>query len=537
MDLLRAIGGTRLLGLAFAVIAILVILIFGVMKFSGPIMVPLYSNLSVEDSSMIISRLQAMNIPYESSSDGKQIMVPSKQVFSLRMSLAQEGIPHTGNIVGYEIFDKSEPLGSSQFVHNVNLVRALEGELSRTISSISQIDHARVHLVIPRKELFSKTGTEPSASVILKTRGGQNLSRDEIAAISYLVAHAVPGLNVEKVAIVDSLGRPLKIGSGEQPSATMSATSNEYQNNLEQKLENEITELVERSVGIGKAKVNVTAEIDFDREMVNTETFDPNGQVLRSRKVSEENDKERNSSESVSVSGNVPGSATSGGSGGKELSRSDEVLNYEISRTVSNKIIEGGHIKKLSIAILVDGMYESDKDGKTATYKERAPEELDKLKALVISAVGFDSARGDKIEIANLRFASEFVATHNSYGFVDWVKTDLRDAVQSVVIGIVMVLVVMLVIRPVVLKSLEIIKERHEYERRIREAAALAREKAEEKKREEGMDGLLADGNIADVVGGNEERRRSSMIRKLNELVDQSPEDAVAIIRNWLYQD
>ncbi len=535
MEFLHTLKNGKFVPLVFALLLLLGIIGFTVSRLTAPIMVPMYSDLSIEDSNMIISRLQSMEVPYESTADGKQIMVPSRKVFNLRMAFAQDGIPHSGNIVGYEIFDKSEPLGSSQFVHNVNLVRALEGELIRTIASLNPIEHARVHLVIPKKELFSKLNTEPTASVVVKTKGGQNLSRTEVAAISYLVAHAVPGLNAENVAIVDNLGRPLKIGSAEmQEPSGLSSTAAEYQLKLEEKLESEITELVERSVGIGKAKVNVAAAIDFDREVVNTETFDPNGQVLRSRKVSEEADKENAASDSLSVANNLPNNTLQGSGTTRDKSRTDEITNYEISRTISNKVVEGGHVKKLSIAVIVDGIYDIDPQTGVATYKERNPEEMAKLRSLIISAVGFDAQRGDALELANLRFASEFAALPNKESITDWIKSDLQNVLQTVVIGVVMILVLMLIIRPIVTRTLDLLKERHEEERQTREAEMLAKAEAHV---HSNVVATNVDTNLLDTTTILDETRRSSLIKRLNEAIEQNPEDSVAIIRNWLYQE
>ena len=170
------------------------------MKISGMDKADVYKR-QPEDMSVVISRLEAMNISHETGNNGKDILVPMTKVTNLRMTFAQEGIPESGNLVGYEIFDKTDALGTSQFVYNVNLVRALEGELARTIGTLSIVDNARVHIVLPKKELFSKVGNEPTASVVLRLRSGQSLSKQEIAGISHIIATAVPSLKVENITI------------------------------------------------------------------------------------------------------------------------------------------------------------------------------------------------------------------------------------------------------------------------------------------------------------------------------------------------
>ena len=222
MEFLKNFSPVKVMAIIAGGIAIMVLLGFLTFKLATPPMSILYTNLTPDDSSLILSRLEGMGIAYSVTDSGKDLLVPVNKVLMLRMTFAQEGIPRSGSLVGYEIFDKNETLGTSQFVHNVNLVRALEGELSRTIGSLTPIENARVHLVMPKKELFSKSGSDPTASVVLRMRGSQFLSKQEVAAISHLVATAVPGLKVDNVTIVDNRGKPLKLGASEEGNASES---------------------------------------------------------------------------------------------------------------------------------------------------------------------------------------------------------------------------------------------------------------------------------------------------------------------------
>ncbi|MCE2991325.1 MAG: flagellar M-ring protein FliF, partial [Candidatus Jidaibacter sp.] len=347
MDFFKKAIPTKLLLAGLGVFLTIALLVALSIKLTAAPMSLLYTNLSSSDAALVASRLEGLGEPYQSANDGKDILVYSNRALPLRMSFAQEGIPSSGNIIGYEIFDKNDSLGTSQFIYNVNLVRALEGEIARTISSLNSIESARVHIVIPKKELFSKSNSETSASVVLKIKGNLQLSKQEVAAISHLISTAVPGLKVENITILDNHGRPLKLALTEDNNSITTDNAAEFQKNVEEKYRIMLEELIEKSVGIGKVKANVMADINFDREVVNSEVYDPDGQVIRSRKVSEETDQEQEGASELSVATNIPNAQGAGGgaTGGKSSkNRTDEVTNYEISKTITNKISETGMV-------------------------------------------------------------------------------------------------------------------------------------------------------------------------------------------------
>ncbi|AIF81205.1 flagellar MS-ring protein [endosymbiont of Acanthamoeba sp. UWC8] len=549
MEFLKKLGAAKISAIIGAAIIVIAFFIFLVFKMSSAVLTPLYSNLSIEDASMIGMKLQSMGIKYENNTEGTEISVPSDKLLMLRMMFAQEGLPTSGNITGYEIFDRSDALGTSQFVYNVNLVRALEGELVRTISSLNQIENVRVHLVIPKKELFSKIGSEPSASVVLKMKGNQALSKLEVASIANLVATAVPGLKIENITIVDNLGRPLKLGAEDASAANLASTAMEMQLNIENKLKQEIENLLERTIGIGKVKANVAVDMDLDREVISSEIYDPSSQVVRSQKSSEENENDTEPSGVVGVSSNIPNAKQGAAAGAsRQRSRTDEIINYEISKTVSNKVIENGRVKALSIAVLVDGNYETDPTTKQMKYSERSQAELDKIKSLIISGVGVNIARGDKVEVINMPFATDFVDAPVKEGMFDFIKNDIQNIVQTVVIGIVLILMVLLVIRPLVLRSLEKAKSV------MQEQGLTSDVMASLEQEMKGMAKGLADtknmafGNAPNSGGANptnidqitmeeQKQRREGVTKRFNELVDKNPEETVSLIKNWIYQE
>jgi flagellar M-ring protein FliF len=540
MEFLKNFSPVKVMAIIAGGIAVMVLLGFLTFKLATPPMSILYTNLTPDDSSLILSRLEGMGIAYSVTDSGKDLLVPVNKVLMLRMTFAQEGIPRSGSLVGYEIFDKNETLGTSQFVHNVNLVRALEGELSRTIGSLTPIENARVHLVMPKKELFSKSGSDPTASVVLRMRGSQFLSKQEVAAISHLVATAVPGLKVDNVTIVDNRGKPLKLGASEEGNASaITDTAADYQHNIEERYKGILEDLLEKSIGVGKIKANVTAEINFDREVVNSEVYDPEGQVVRSKKTSEETDSETESSGSeTSVTTNLPGSgAGAGGANGKNKSTTNEVTNYEISKTITNKISESGRIKQLSIAILVDGLYdvkpkEEGSEEMIVNYSPRSEEELNKIKTLASSAVGIDTKRGDKLEVINMRFSDEFATLPQKEKPLAWLQNEIENIVQTVVIGTVIILLILLVVRPVILRSLEMRKLAKNDDQDLQEV--LAHMNQENLATNAAASGQRQEDELVDLTMP-EDKRKVNLIKQVNELVEKHPEETVSILRNWLY--
>jgi flagellar M-ring protein FliF len=560
MEIFKKLSPVKLGALIGGGILLMSLLLYLAFKLAAPPMAILYANLSPEDSSLITSRLDGMGINYSISDGGKEVLAPISKVLMLRMTFAQEGIPKSGSIVGYEIFDKTDALGTSQFVHNVNLVRALEGELSRTIASLNLIESARVHLVLPKKELFSKGGVHPSASVVIRMKGSGTLSKSEVAAIGHLVANAVPQLKVEDVTIIDNNGKPLKLGYSEGSDiSTVTDTATEYQKAVEEKLKDTIEDLLEKSVGLGKVKANVAAEINFDREVINSEIYDPDGQVVRSKKTSEETESESDAnSGNVSVSTNVPGGQSgSAGAGGRNKNTSNEVTNYEISKTITNKITESGRIKRLSIAVLVDGIYQVDNKEAADpqapvkyTYTPRADAEIEKLKLLAASAVGLDPKRGDRLEVINLQFSEEFINNGpTKESTFAWVESQLQNIIQTIVIGTVIILLILLVVRPVILRSLEMSKTASSEDMDMSPLidtnlnfgdAMNPGMIAGQPMQSTNSSGMSMSGNMApppDIIDltSMEDKRKGNLIKQVNEIVEKHPDETVNIIKNWLY--
>lgn len=537
-DSIKQIGGMKVAVLAASGIVMLAFFLMLGFRTSVARMVPLYSDLSLKDSQKIVTQLEGAGIPYEMGANGSQISVPSDKALRLRMDMASQGIPSAGSIVGYEIFDKAESFGSSNFVMNVNAMRALEGELSRTIGTIAGMDSARVHLVVPKQEIFTREKNKPSASVTIKMSGGKALERSEVTAITHLVAAAVPGLESSRVTVVDSHGRLLARGDGNEGMDAAADSMLEYRVAYETRTQQNIEDLLEKVIGTGKVRVSVNADINFDRVVTNSEKFDPNGQVARSTQSTSQKEtaKEKAANGNVSADNNLPqnnANTDTGGSSDHVTDKSDETTNFEISKTTSNQVREGGTLNKLSVGVLVDGVYKDNGKG-DQEYTARSDEEIAKIKALVASAIGYDEKRGDKIEIVNMRFTQDkFELADES--FFDRFRMEIQGIVQTLIFAGVAVLAILLVIRPAVQ---QIMKGAQATADRANEMAALEASNNNMARIGGGGSGLMGGDegeedtliDVANVKGG----MKSSSMRKVNEIVDKYPEETMGVIRQWI---
>jgi flagellar M-ring protein FliF len=550
---LQKLGTVRLVAIGGVAVALIIFFIFVATRLSGQSYGLLYADLDLKDSAQIVSKLDAMNVPYQVKGDGSTILVPIDQVPRLRLTMAENGIPHSGSI-GNEIFDKNDALGTTSFQQGVNEMRAREGELERSIASINVVDQARVHLVLPKRELFSRDKQEPSASIVLKLRGSVPLSKQQIAAIQNLVASAVPGLKTTRISIIDQAGNLLARGDGDANAGyTASSNAEEQRVAYEQRVGREVEETLEKALGPGHARVDVNTDMDFDKLTVTSETFDPDGQVLRSTQtVNDEHSSATNGDAPITVQTNLPdGAQPQGGASGtgKDLAkRTEETNNYEISKTVKSQTRETGVVKRMSVAVLIDGTYETNANG-DRTYQPRSADELDSLKKVVQSAIGYDEKRGDRVEVVNLRFVQPETLNNEPppllFGLT---KEDLFRATSTLVLTVVAILVILLVIRPLVTRALETARETAlASQRMLAEQAAIGAGVLP------GPMGMGALPSPAGMGGGTalatidepesmidisqvEGRVRASSMKKIGEIVDKHPEEAVAIIRSWMYQ-
>jgi flagellar M-ring protein FliF len=467
-------------------------------------------------------------------------MVPKDHVARLRMKLAEAGLPKGGG-VGYEIFDKSDALGATSFVQNINHLRALEGELARTIRAIDRVQGARVHLVLPERPLFSRDKVEATASIVLKVRGV--LEAQQVRAIRHLVASAVNGLKPERVSVVDEAGRLLADGAP-QDNAN-GGNAEERQAAYERRLREQIEGIVSSVVGPGRARVQLTADFDYNRITQTSEKYDPEGRVLRSSQTREESSASGDGRDGqVSVGNELPNAAARPGDNTptprEQAKKSEEIVNYEISRSTKTEVTEGGRVNRVSVAVLVDGNYSRNDKGET-TYQPRDKDEIDRIAALVRSTIGFDQRRGDQVEVVNLRFAEvPSFPVSEPQGFMSllqFTKDDIMRGVEQLVMVLLGIVVVLFVVRPLVRR---IIAPDKAAPSQAAIAAALAGGDVQ---------GAIAAGaspeelqavpnhtskmiDIAQVQG----QVHAQSVQKVGEIADKNPTETVSIIRTWLHE-
>lgn len=366
---------------------------------------PLYSGLSPEDASQVVTRLKDLKVPYKLDNGGTGVSVPADQLYDLRLSMASEGIPKGGG-VGFEIFNKTE-FGTTEFVQKLNYQRALQGELARTIREIDEVRDARVLIVMPKDSVFVEETKPPSASVLLKLR--KSLPQSQVNAIVHLVASSVEGMTPDRVTVVDSQGKILSSGVPEDEDKQLLNSQLTYKLAYERNLTQRVQSMLEQIVGQGKCIVRVTADMDFSRVDVSEELYDPDGQVVRSRQnVVEKNDKTNVGPEDISSVNPLADMDTAKRTEKQE--RNDDTVNYEISRTTRRTTQPLGQVTRLSVAAVLDGTYttETAEDGtRSRAYHARTPEEMQLFSSIVRQAMGYSADREDQVTVESMPFTME----------------------------------------------------------------------------------------------------------------------------------
>jgi flagellar M-ring protein FliF len=525
-DFIFRAGPTRLfaaLGVAAVIAAIFFTL---VLRMGGEDKALLFSNVDMREAGQITQHLEQANIPYELRGDGTSIFVARSKVLEARMMLSADGLPSRGS-VGYEIFDQPDALGQTQFQQNINRLRALEGELARTIASLDGVSSARVHLVLPEHQLFARETDQASASIVLRLRRDA-LTPEQVRAIRNLVASATPGLTTNRVTILDETGRllaaatdPNSPGGDDGEDARQAA--------VEERIRGTVTDIVEGVVGAGNARVQVTADMDFNRVSETTEHFDPEGRVVRSTSSTEGTSTSAERAQGATAGANVPdatSTAPSNSGSQNQNNSSQETINYEISHTTTTRVSDGGAITRLSVAVAVDGVSTPPANGRgQPTWAPRSAEELARLTTLVRSAVGFNQQRGDLVEVVNMRFArapsegTEAAAP----GPLNFAGLDLTRIIEIVASLIAALAFVFFVLRPLIGGL-------------IRGGANAAQGALP------APNGIAPAGALPppDGMGGDsgidveQIQVRQSSVKKMAEVVNQHPDESVQIIRGWL---
>ena len=380
----------------------------------------LFSGLNDQDGGAIVEALNQMKVPYEFNTAGTSILVPSSKVYDTRLALASQGLPK-GSVSGFEAMD-NQKLGITQFQEQVNYQRALEGELVRSIQSISSVQSARVHLAIPKPSIFIREKQTPSASIVLNLFGSRTLSEAQINGIVHLVASSLPSMNPEDVSIVDQSGRLLTAKS--QLESGLNPTQLAYTNQIEQSLSSRIVDILTPVFGSENVRATVTANVDYSTSERTDEIYKPNGDTtqstIRSQQISESNDGTSNNPQGVpGVMANAPPGAAAANIGQNpqqalangnnaaaqtnNSTRKDSTVNYEVDKSVQYTKSQVGKIERLSAAVVVNYKTITDPKGETRQVP-LTPEEMTQLDSLVKQAIGFDEQRGDAVNVLNQAF-------------------------------------------------------------------------------------------------------------------------------------
>ncbi len=399
----------------------------------------LFANLSAEDAGSIVDKLKEKKVPFEINKVGDAVSVPDDKVAELRLEMATAGLPRGGG-VGFEIFDQKMKFGATEFEQQLNYRRALQGELARTIGSMEEVQHVRVHIALPKDSLFVEEQRKTTASVTMKLKSGRTLRPPQIEGIAHLVASSVEGLSPENVIIVDNRGAILSKPTGDPKFMRVTASQMEYQQNLEKDLAGRIQSMLENVVGQGKAVVRVAADLDFRVTEKMEETYDSEAPVVRSMQ------RQTEKSGAPEAGKGVVGTTASGA---QEREKMNEVVNYEINKVVNKTVMPTGETKKLSIAVLVDGTYQKDKQGKEI-YQPRDKKEVDGLEDLVRKSIGFNAARGDQVAVSNMPFKK--LPDEEIVDSTPWWEKVIVFAPMMKYVGtfVILILVLLFIVRPAV---------------------------------------------------------------------------------------
>jgi flagellar M-ring protein FliF len=457
----KTMSAGKLISLTILVVATLWGLVL-LARWSGqPEYMPLYSQLAAEDAGEVVSRLREQKIPYQLSSNGGTIQIPRDRIYDIRLDFAAQGLPR-GSGIGFEVFDNTK-LGMTDFVQNINYQRALQGELSRTINGLAEVESSRVHIVMQPRSLFIEEEEPATASVSLKIHHGKWLNNDQIQGVVHLLSSSVPRLKPQNVTIVDQNGK-LLAGMNEQPTASkVSSDQLAFQEKKERLLEKSVLSMLEQVLGKDKAIVRVSCDLNFVQQEKTEEKYLPENQVVRSEQLSSEM-----STRTAAAPMGVPGMETNINknsmaetqtSESPGFQKQDNTRNYEIGRVTSRQVMPVGEVKQLSVAVVVDGNYETilkgkgDKRAETIKYVPRNAEEMNKLENIVKRAVNFDEARGDRVEVANIPFnGPKLEALPQVEGMAKWIdRLKAHGGLIKYVMGGMFVLFTFLfIIRPLI---------------------------------------------------------------------------------------
>lgn len=508
---------------------------------SQPQMGVLFSDLQEKDIALITEKLRDRHLPYELVDKGKTVLVPNDVLYETRISLASEGLPQS-SVVGYELFDKAN-LGMSDFMQKINYRRALEGELSRTIMTLEEVEKARVHVVVPERALFEKDQKEPTASVVLQIKAGRRVNKVNIEGIQNLVASSIEGMQPGVVTVIDQRGKILSEPVKDQQSlAGLSSTQYELKQKVDDYFTARVQSLLDEVIGVNNAVVRVNAELDFTQTEKTVEDYDPERQVVRSEQNITEQSQSQDSLSYPTVN--------------QQAERGNTITNYEISKTVQKIVGEVGSIKRISVATLVNGKTKvvADANGDPKVeYTARTPEEVDQLKQIVRNAVGYDPSRNDQISVVNVPFDTALQDQELPQTGLQWTPQEIAEKVVIVIAMLLAVWMIRkLIASPQVRRRIEQVFAPSEMEKQRIELAKATAERQQQLLRglaEESMNALpepmtmnelvaRAKGQVEIPEGDTSQEAliRQEIKQRVQKYLSEKPEEASRLLRSMLMQ-
>lgn len=502
-------------GVAMSVLLVFFLLIYWLGR---PEYSVLYDRLMPEDANRVMESLKAGKEPFRLADNGQAILVPADRVYELRLRVAGEGILR-GPGLGFELFDDVK-LGQTDYIQRINYQRALQGELARTISGFPNVESTRIHLVIPHRSLFIEEQSPPSAAVILTMKQGAKLENRQVQSVVNLVASAVEGLSPDQVTVSDTSGRLLYQPKPPDSIEGVASTQLEYKLALEQNLERRIDQMLSPIIGRGKVIAKVNTDLDFSQRTIRKEFFDPESSVVRSEQKSDESSVGQSDLETGVPEPAFRGEGFAGQGTSQETARTSSTTNFEINREEQQIILPMGQLQRLSVAVIVDGRYEPGPDGQGTVFIPRSAEELQRIEQLVRNAVGFDTARGDSVEVSSIAFGEPEALPVP--GLADIILSYAHQFGKPILIFLLALLFLLLVVRPVVLSMIRPrVVEQEESAALLEGVERMALEEAEAVD----SDAMLA------------QRRLEALKVTAAELFQKNFEQSINVLKVWLKEE
>jgi flagellar M-ring protein FliF len=547
LSAIQRFGVGRLAALAGVAVGSIAVLAAVVMMLGKQPSELLYSNLDLKEASAVTQALDQAGIKYETKGDGSTIMVARDKVNSARLLVSGKGLVTSGSI-GYEIFDTGNAIGQTDFVQQLNRQRALQGELERTIRGWQGVRDVRVHLVLPKRQLFEEDAEQPSSAVTIGT-AGREPSSDMVAAVQNLVAGSVPGMKPERVNVIDDHGKTLSAGGDESLAGRL---AQDRKSEAEARIAKSVKEMLDGVLGPGKARITVTADLDLNRITTQEKRYDPDGQVVLSESTSANNASETKNDDTggVTATQNIPGAAPGGLQPlGSTSGANETTTNYQNSETVRTEVVEPGAMKKVAVAVAVDGVTAAPgKDGKPGAYTPRTADEIQQIEELVKTAIGYDAARGDQVKVTNIRFPTAEDQGLTEGGLMaGFDKNDLMRVAEIGVLAVVALLILLFAVRPFI-KSLTQPAGNHpiqlalgQGDQPVTRLVTLSDGTTQQVVVDQSGEPIAIAGPVSDIdqridIAKIEGQVKASSIKRVSEFVEKHPEESVAILRNWLHE-